>query len=89
MRFLFFLQLQKNESDITAAASKATTISVPLVVCMNCNAIRNETTVIGNVIAPIISMVDLFFLLVLVSLLLLYSSAIVVLVLQAEMSIIG
>ena len=33
-----------------------------LIVCMNCNATRNEITVIDSVIAPVISTLDLFLL---------------------------
>ena len=57
----------KNEREIIAATPKPITIgtvaeSDALIVCMNCNATRNEITVIDSVIAPVISTLDLFLL---------------------------
>ena len=57
----------KNEREIIAPTPKPITIgtvaeSDALIVCMNCNATRNEITVIDSVIAPVISTLDLFLL---------------------------
>src|SRR6188472_489623 len=77
----------KNDREIIAAAPKPITMGrfgegAALTVCMNCNATRNEITVIDSVIAPIISIVDLF--LLILPLLLSYS---VVVLLLSERSI--
>jgi hypothetical protein len=74
----------KNVSEIIAADPKTTTMSIlgaaaVVVVCMNCNATKNEITVTDSVIAPITSILGLFFLLTLVLGLLLYSAIEVVL----------
>ena len=60
----------KNDREIIAAAPKPITMGTfaegaRITVCMNCNATRKEITVMDSVIAPIISILDLFFLLTL------------------------
>src|SRR5919198_2287139 len=75
--------IMKNVSEITAAAPKITTMTILcaaalVVVCMNCNATKNDITVTDSVIAPIKSILGIFFLLTLVLGLLLFSAIVVV-----------
>src|SRR5919108_5455100 len=84
--FTFLSITIKKNRAIIAATPKPITISTfdetdALTVCMNCNATRNETTVIDSVIAPIRSIVDLFLLIEPV-LLSAYSVVVVVLLLS-------
>src|SRR6187200_2673373 len=75
---VFFSALTKNNSEIIAATPKTirvgkTVAAAALIVCVSCNATRNEIIVIDSVIAPIISMVDLLFLPMLLLLVLMLS----------------
>ena len=79
----------KNDREMVAAAPKPITIgtfaeSATLTDCMNCNATRNEITVIDSVIAPIISTADLFLSMLL---LLLSYSVVVPLLSESNMSL--
>src|SRR6185437_9449136 len=84
----FLSTIIKKDREIIAAAPKPITMGrfserAALIVCMNCNATRKEITVIDSVIAPIMSMVDLFLLI----LRLLLSYSVVVLLSERCMSL--
>src|SRR6185437_13907747 len=85
----FLSTIIKNDREIIAAAPKPITMGTSsecaaLIVCMNCNATRKEITVIYIVIAPRMSIVDLF---LLILMLLLSYSVIVLLLSERSMSL--
>ena len=75
------MMAKKNNSELIAIhiltpdGYAQTMAAAALIVCVSCNATRNEIIVIDSVIAPIISMVDLLFLPMLLLLVLMLSES--------------